>query len=455
MPATPSRPTTAVRSAPPSFAPGAPALVPRLDAHGCEGRRTGGPRTGGLRTRGLRTGGDAGGAPGPSRRPPGPYRRLFGIPGTRAFTAAGLLARLPAGMFGVSAILMIADTRGSYALAGAVTATGLASTALVAPVTARLVDRYGQARVAVPAALLAVLGQLALVLCVRSGAPAWTLFAAYAATATCPNVGGMCRARWGHLLRGAPGARHTANAVEQAVDELCFMLGPVLAALLCSALFVEAGTVAAALLLLSGVLLFAAQRGTEPPVSGRSTAAAPVRVPGMRPLLGVFLATGAVFGATEVVTLAEVGGAAGGAVLGLAAAGSGAAGLLYGRTRRAVALPWCLAGMTALTTLPLLAAVLTDRLALLAAALLVAGTATAPAMVAGMTAVQRLTSAGRANEGMTLAVTALLGGIAAGSAAGGWTVERLEPAAGYLVPVCAAALAWAVAAAGRGRGGRA
>ncbi|MEV2207664.1 hypothetical protein AB0E16_19750, partial [Streptomyces sp. NPDC047970] len=90
MPATPSRPTTAVRSAPPSFAPGAPALVPRLDAHGCEGRRTGG----------LRTGGDAGGAPGPSRRPPGPYRRLFGIPGTRAFTAAGLLARLPAGMAG-------------------------------------------------------------------------------------------------------------------------------------------------------------------------------------------------------------------------------------------------------------------------------------------------------------------------------------------------------------------
>lgn len=49
------------------------------------------------------------------------------------------------GMFSVSAVVMIAGTRGSYALAGAVTATGLAATAVVAPWTARLVDRHGQA----------------------------------------------------------------------------------------------------------------------------------------------------------------------------------------------------------------------------------------------------------------------------------------------------------------------
>ena len=42
---------------------------------------------------------------------------------------------------------------------------------------------------------------LALLLCVRLGAPDWTLFAAYAATATVPNIGGMSRARWAHLLR--------------------------------------------------------------------------------------------------------------------------------------------------------------------------------------------------------------------------------------------------------------
>src|SRR5690349_5020585 len=83
-------------------------------------------------------------------------RRLLAPPAAPASTAEHHLARLPMGMLCVSAAVLIAAARGSVALAGAVTATGLAATALVAPWTARLVDRYGQARVAVPATLLAV-----------------------------------------------------------------------------------------------------------------------------------------------------------------------------------------------------------------------------------------------------------------------------------------------------------
>ncbi|GAA2259083.1 MFS transporter [Streptomyces atrovirens] len=392
-------------------------------------------------------------AEGSYRRPKGPYRRLFALPGTRAFTAGNLIARLPMGMFSVSAVVMIAGTRGSYALAGAVTATGLAATAVVAPWTARLVDRYGQARVALPATVFAALGSLALLLCVRHGAPDWTLFASYAATATTPNTGGMSRARWAHLLKGDAEALHTANSFEQAADELCFMLGPVLAAFLCGTFFPEAGTLVGAVLLLTGTVLFTAQRSTEPPAARRSSARAPLRSPGMRPLLVVCLATGAVFGSLEVVTLAfadERGHrTASGAVLALQAAGSCAAGLLYGAIRPAGSarsrLPWCLAAMAALMTLPLLAAGLTGSLVLLAGALLVAGMATAPTMVTTMTLVQRYTPEDRLNEGMTLAVTGLLGGIACGSAAGGWTVEHASATAGYGVPVAAAAIALLVA----------
>ncbi|MEU9460008.1 MFS transporter [Streptomyces sp. NPDC058322] len=377
-----------------------------------------------------------------------PYRRLLATPGARAFTAGNLIARLPMGMFSVSAVIMIAGSRGSYALAGAVTATGLAATAVVAPWTARLVDRYGQARIAVPATAIAALGSLALLLCVHYDAPAWTLFACYAATATTPNTGGMSRARWAHLHRGDPAALHTANSFEQAADELCFMLGPALAALLCAALFPEAGTLVGAVLLMTGVLIFAAQRATEPPVSPRTRAGTPLRTPGMPALLAAFLATGAVFGAMEVVTIAH----AGGAILALQAAGSCVAGLLYGSLRPASdirrRLLGCLTGMTALMSLPLLAAASTDSLPALAGALLLAGAATAPTMVTGMTLVQRLTPEGQLNEGMTLAVTALLGGIAAGSATGGWMVEHTGQVTGYVVPVCAAALALAVATAG-------
>ncbi|MDG9713489.1 MFS transporter [Streptomyces sp. DH10] len=381
-----------------------------------------------------------------------PYHRLFGLPGARAFTAGNLIARLPMGMFSVSAIVMIAGTRGSYALAGAVTATGLAATAVVAPWTARLVDRHGQARVALPATVIAVLGSLTLLLCVRHGAPDWTLFASYAATATTPNTGGMSRARWAYLLAGDTKALHTANSFEQAADELCFMLGPVLAAFLCGAFFPEAGTLVGAVLLLAGMLLFTTRRATEPPVRAHLPAKAPLRAPGMPPLLAVCLAMGAVFGSTEVVTLASADErghrSAAGAVLALQAAGSCAAGLLYGASKptgpAASRLPWCVAAMTALLTLPLLAAVLTGSLPLLAGTLLIAGMATAPTMVTTMTLVQQRTPEGRLNEGMTLAVTGLLGGIACGSALGGWTVEHLSATEGYGIPVAAAAVALAL-----------
>ncbi|WP_416982877.1 MFS transporter [Streptomyces sp. T028] len=378
-----------------------------------------------------------------------PYRRLLSLPGARAFTAGNLLARLPMGMFSVSAVVMIAGAHGSYALAGAVTATGLAATALLAPWIARLVDRHGQARVAVPATLFAALGSLALLLCVRYDAPDWTLFAAYAATATTPNTGGMSRARWNHLLDGDPAALHTANSFEQAVDELCFLLGPVAATFLCGTFFPEAGTLVGVVLLVTGILTFAAQRATEPPPHPRPKAGSPLRTPGLLPLLAVCLALGSVFGATEVVTIAfadERGHrTAAGIVLALQAAGSCAAGLVYGAIRPSGPAsrrhPWCVAAMAALLTFPLLAATGPGSLPLLAAALLLSGTATAPTMVTTMALIQERTPVARLNEGMTLAVTGLLGGIACGSATGGWAAEHASPATGFTIPLGAAALA--------------
>lgn len=378
------------------------------------------------------------------------YLRLFTIPGARAFTLGNLLARFPQGMFSISAVIMISGARGSYALAGAVTATGLVANAVVGPWTARLVDRYGQARIAVPATLISACGSLALLLCVHLGAPDWTLFAAYLGSAATPNTGGMSRARWAHLLKDDPDALHTANSFEQAADELCYMLGPVLAAFLCGALFPEAGTLVSVVLMVTGVLVFAAQRATEPPARPRTRATrSPLRSPGMPPLLVAFLATGAIFGSLEVVTVAfaQAQGhkAWAGGILALQAAGSCAAGLAYGALKPSGPAdrrhPLCVAAMAALMTLPLLAAALTGSLFVLGGALLVAGMATAPTMVTGMTLAQQRTPDGQLNEGMTLAVTGLLGGIASGSATGGAAVEHWGPTAAYAVPVTAAATA--------------
>ncbi|UQX01382.1 MFS transporter [Streptomyces sp. RerS4] len=382
--------------------------------------------------------------PRPPRRSPHiwtPYARLFDLPGSRGFTTGNLLARLPMGMFGISAVMMIAAQRGSYALAGAVTATGMAATAVVGPWTARLIDRHGQARIAVPATVIAVLGSLCLVVCVRTHAPAWTLFASYAATATTPNIGGMARARWNHLL--PPDARHTALSFEQAADELCFMLGPVLAAFLCTTVFPEAGTLAGAVLLLTGMLIFTAHRATQPPATGTPPTRGPSPLRRLPALLGVLFATGVVFGSMEVTSVAHLAaeglGAASGPVLALQAAGSCLAGLLYG-TLRPRSLTTCLCALAVAMALPWAAAG-AGSLPLLAAALLLAGIATAPVMVTAMSLVQRATPQGRLNEGMTLAVTAILAGIAAGSATAGQAVDHLGTTTAYALPAAAALLA--------------
>lgn len=398
-------------------------------------------------------------------RPPGrlgAYRRIFAAPGTAAFTAGSLLSRAPMGMFGVSLIIMLATTRGSYALAGAVAAAGMAATAVLAPLTARLTDRYGQARIALPATVWSVTACLGLLLCVRYDAPSWTLFALYAARSVTPNTGGMARARWAHLYRDDPAARHVANSFEQVADELCYLLGPVLAAFLCTALFPEAGMLVANVLLLVGVLLFVAQRGTEPPAAGRpaTRAGSLLRLPGLPALLAVFLCTGVIFGGLEVTTIAFADSrghaSAAGAVLALQAAGSATAGLLYGLSRPSgpvtARFTATVAAMGALMTLPLLA----RDLPTLACCLFLAGCATAPTMVNGMTLVQNLAPPNRLNEGMTLAVTAILAGISAGAALAGVIAERLPPGTGFGLPAAAGALAAALALRMRLRaGGRA
>ncbi|MET7934627.1 MFS transporter [Streptomyces sp. NPDC005322] len=383
-----------------------------------------------------------------------PYRRLFTAPGTLAFTLAAFVGRLPGSMLGVGTVLMIATVRDSYALAGAVSATGVAATAVAGPLLGRLVDRYGQARVAVPAAVVFTLGATAMVLCVHHGAPAWALFCCAAGSSGVPALGAMTRARWAALYRDDPAARHTANSFEQVVDEACFMAGPALAMVLCTAAFPAAGLITAAALLLTGTLLFAAQRRTEPPPSPRGPAdrAALLRTPGLRVLLLTFLATGAVFGSMEVATVAAVrslgDGSASGAVIALQAAGSCAAGLVFGALPlRGPAATRFVTGVAAmaLALLPLLTA---DRLTTLAPLLFLAGMATAPTMITGMNLVHRLIPAARLNEGMTTVYTGLLIGISAGAAAGGWTVDHLAPASPYTTPATAAALATAVALVG-------
>jgi MFS family permease len=378
------------------------------------------------------------------------YRRIFDAPGSLAFSAAGFVSRMPLSMTGIGIVTMLSTLRGDYGLAGAVSATLALSAAVLGPQVSRQVDRYGQTRVILPATGVTVAAMGVLLLCARFDAPAWTLFASAAVAGCMPSMGSMVRARWALIYRGSP-QLHTAYAFESVVDEIVFIIGPILSVGLCTAVFPEAGPLVAAVLLAIGVLLFATQRRTEPPLhpQSRQKSGSALRTPGLWVLVLTFVGVGAIFGSVDVVTVAFADSlhhkALSSVVLSVYALGSCVAGIVFGalKLHGPLSRRFLVGILTmAVSMLPLL---FVKNLVALAAALFVAGLSISPTMVTTMGLVERIVPASKLTEGMTWTTTGLAVGVALGSSAAGWVVDGAGAAAGYWVTVAAGGFAAATA----------
>ncbi|MEV5340554.1 MFS transporter [Streptomyces sp. NPDC052676] len=381
---------------------------------------------------------------------PSPYRALFAAPGSKAFSAAGLLGRMPLSMMGIGVVTMISQLTGRYGLAGALSATIALAAAVVGPQVSRLVDQYGQRRVLRPATLLSLAAGALLLFAAHYRWPDWVLFVACVGIGCVPSVGAMIRARWAAVYRGTP-QLHTAYSFESVVDEICFIFGPIISIGLSTAWFPEAGPLLAGCFLAVGVFWLTAQRATEPephprPEHGGGRSA--LRSPGLQVLVTTFVATGAIFGAVDVVTVAfadEQGhkGAAS-VVLALYAAGSCAAGAVFGLLRfKGAPEPRWLLGVCAMAVsmIPLL---LVGNLPFLAVALFVAGLSIAPTMITTMSLIEEHVPRAQLTEGMTWVSTGLAVGVALGSSVAGWVIDAAGARAGYGVPAVSGAVAVAV-----------
>lgn len=385
----------------------------------------------------------------PASSRPG-YGQLLRTRGAWTFLLPGFAARQPFAMLTISIVLLVQHTTGSYGAAGATAAVTGVSMALFAPYSGRLADRFGQRAVLLPGVLVHALAGLTLTGLALAHAPLWALFAAAVPTgASVPQIGPMVRARWGVILKDSP-LMNTAAAFESVTDELTFVVGPLLATALCTALAPAAGLVTEAALTLVGGLLFAAQRRTQPPVGAdgghaRVEHVSALRVPGVRVLVVAFLGIGTVFGGMQVSLAAftESIGEPGlnGVLYGTFAAGNMLSGVVCG------ALAWKTApqhrlvvGYAALAVAA--SALWTAHSVLLLAALgLLVGMCIAPALITGYTLVEGLVPAGARTEAFTWLTGAVALGQAAAVTVAGQLEDRLWTGAGFLVPATGTVLA--------------
>ncbi|WP_405583802.1 MFS transporter [Streptomyces sp. NBC_01092] len=395
-------------------------------------------------------------APASSR--PG-YGQLLRTRGAWTFLLPGFAARQPFAMLTLSIVLLVQHTTGSYGAAGAVAAVTGVSMALFAPYSGRLADRHGQRAVLIPGVLLHTLSGLTLTTLALTDAPLWALFVAAVPTgASVPQVGPMVRARWGVKLQGSP-LMTTAAAFESVTDELTFVVGPLLATALCTAVDPAAGLITEASLTLLGGLLFAAQKSTQPSVTlaghARVEHTSALRIPGVRVLIVAFLGIGAVFGGMQVslAAFSESIGEPGlnGVLYGTFAAGNMISGIVCG------AIAWKVApqrrllvgyAALALTASGLWAA---HSVLVLAGLGLLVGMCIAPALITGYTLVDGLVPAGARTEAFTWLTGAVALGQAAAVTVAGQLEDRFWGGAGFLVPMGGTLLALATLVALRSR----
>ncbi len=370
----------------------------------------------------------------------GSYVQVLRRPGAARFSAAGFLARMQMSMIGLGAVMLLSAERGSFAVAGAVSAIFALSNALIGPQVSRLIDSFGQSRV-VPIQLSVHVPMVFAMIAIALWTPlTWPIYLlALVAGASQPIMGPLVRARWSAQLHGSPLLR-TAFAWESLIDEAVFILGPPLATIVALQINSSAALILATVMLLVGTVLLLTQRSTEPKPAGRHAAARgrpAILLPGVPGVAAVFVMMGGLFGSFEVTTVAFTRAAgvpeAAGVVLALYAGGSLLAGLVFGAlaVRASLLRQFTVAvAVLALVTAPL---PFLPQVWQVAVGLFVAGLACSPVLISGMAFVERVVPGARLTESMAWVTSGVAVGIAVASPLAGLIIDEVGARTAYWV----------------------
>ncbi|HUQ55676.1 MFS transporter [Lentzea sp.] len=359
------------------------------------------------------------------------YRAALTTPGMRGPVVASLLARLPIAMVGLSLLLYVERTTGSFAVAGMVSAAALVGVALGSVIQGRLMDRFGPTRPLAFTTVLFTVFVTVSVLAVEAGLPVFVLTPlALGVGATEPMVGSASRALWERMVpTGA--TRMAAYAYEAISMEVFFILGPGLAGLLLAAPWAGTGVVVGAVLMVVGALWFAFNpvvRAWGPVKQAPRPLLGAFAYPGMRTVALAALGFGVTIGFVEVAVpaFAKAAGQAsmGGLMLSLWSISSVIFGVLYGMRPwprpMHLRLPVLLGGFALLAFLLAIPSTLIG----LGVALFFVGTLITPQSTAHSAAIEQVTPNGMAAEAFGWVITSVTVGLAIGQGLSGQLIEH-------------------------------
>lgn len=384
-----------------------------------------------------------------------PYLQVLQAPGAAKPFFNGFLGSLAISMHSLAVLLLVRETTGSFAQAGAIAAALSAGGAVGLIVQGRLVDRYGQGVILIPAGAICGCSLALLAPLATTHSSAWAMGClATMAGVSIPAVPSAMRVLWPDLLP-AFDARTTAYALHSVQHQTSTIVGPLVVA---GALLV-AGPAAAVLITAAlaagaaiGFAATSASRRWRPTRVARGWKLRSVTHRGVRTLLVTSLGVGGVGGfvSVGVSAVAVDHGAASlaGVLLAGYSVGGIVGGLIYGslsrRTSRHTHLALALVGeAVVLATLSVTAVSLVSLHPLAVVPLLVgAGAIGAPITIAASTLLDTVVT----KESLTESYTALIATGLLGMAGGSYVAGSLGELVGENAIFAAAALTFVMAA---------
>jgi hypothetical protein len=279
---------------------------------------------------------------------------------------------------------------------------------------------------------------------------------AVATGALYPPSPSVLRARFPELLRAEPALVPAAYALDSVLLELTFVCAPLVVVAAIALLGPGAALVVSAVTVLLGVAAFVWLLPAEGPAAAHHAhpgLLGVLRAPGIRTLVMTMLPVGFAIGALEVAVPAfshdQSQAGLAGVLLAAWSLGSAAGGFVYGARERRAPLPLVHLRLTVLLPLGFLPLLVAPSMAAMALLLIPAGVFIAPIIATRNELASRAAPPGTKTEALTWPLTALVGGIALGAAAGGALIDAADWHAAALAAVLSAAAGALIATARR------